>query len=185
MLQRQSCSRRNNVKSSLEYSSHTSRQTLVGSPWLQYGFRLLGEENREGAGWEVLNGTTYKVLHAGSEPKVQRNDVTQTGKVRCFQLEETPELLLDQWKKKTVFSRGWRTCRGRIQGPSWGEPATMTTAWAGSESCVKNLGLIMSVMGKVFKHWGDLRCLCLRKHETGRQPRLPSGDSWLYQRKPK
>ena len=86
------------------------------------------KKRERGQAGTVLNGSTYKVLHAGSEPKVQRNNVTQTGKVRCFQLEETPELLLDQWEKKTVFSRGWRTCRGRIQGPSWGEPATMTTA---------------------------------------------------------
>lgn len=105
MLQRRSCSRRNNVKSSLVYSSHTSWQTLARLPWLQYGFWLLGEEKRGGQAATVLNGLTYKVLHAGSEPKVQRNDVTQTGKVRCFQLEETPELL-DQWEKKTVFSRG-------------------------------------------------------------------------------
>lgn len=52
----------------------------------------------------ALNGSTCKVLHAGSEPKIQRSDVTRTGKFRCFQLEEIPELL-DQLGEKDILQQ--------------------------------------------------------------------------------
>lgn len=163
-------------KASLEGTkSRAGRMSSLGSSshtlWADSGRVLVGEkQERRKAG--LIDGPACKLLC------VRRgSSVTQTGK--GFHVEVTPELR-DQWEKRTVFSRGHRASWGTV---SMIYPGASLQSWQLREQGLRNLGLVMSVMGKVFKHWGKQRYLCLRKHKTSRQQKPSSGGSCIYQGK--